>query len=614
MGAFRDGAGASHVLTDASLHSIAALIQQGAHADAHRQLTDCLVRHPGHVAAHRLMAQLASRTGRTDLAIRHMSTACELSHGSLDDRYQVACLLAHSGEMHAALPHFLETTVARPEFVDAWYLLGVCLVRLGRLTEALNALHTACRLAPEQRRVLQALADVEFRVGFPADAFPLWQELLRQHPDEIDARLKTGETLSRLGEQDQAIALYRAGIEAQPDSSALWMALGQAEEDDGRREAARQAFERAAELRPDWAFPVASLLSLCRDKAPLGLIRQAQGLLAAVGGLSDEERSVLGYELGKVHDARGEYADALRCWRDANAARQRQSGMPDPAQTYQLVDRTIAAAARKRFTATGPHGSDDPRCVFIVGMPRSGTTLTEQIIASHPLAFGCGELPDIALIARTLPSVLGTATRWPEIMDHLDPRALAWAAERYTSAISRHAPASALRLVDKAPLNFFHLGLVAVMFPNARVIWCRRDPRDVAISIHGENFALDAPMATSMEATGHYINAQHRLMRHWQDVLPLPILELEYEALVSSPEPQARRVMEFLDLPWDPACLNFHKSDRGVQTPSRWQVRQPMHIRSIGRWRHYEELLRPLLKALDPRMGSAGSDGVWHHA
>lgn len=558
------------------------------------------------------MAQVASRTGRTDLAVQHMRAACELS-GSLDDRYRLACLLAHSGEMSAALPHFLKTTAARPGFVDAWYLLGVCLVRLGRLTEALDALRTAHRLAPQQGRVLRALADVEFRTGFPADALPLWRELLRQHPDEIDARLKTGETLSRLGKQDQAIALYRAGIEAQPDSSALWMALGQAEEDDGRREAARQAFERAAELRPGWAFPLASLLSLRRGDTSGELVQQAQGLLAA-GELTDEERSVLGYELGKVHDARGEYAEALRCWRDANAARQRQSGLPDPAQTYQLVDRTIAATARERFAATVPRGSDDPRCVFIVGMPRSGTTLTEQIIASHPLAFGCGELPDIALIARTLPSLLGTANQWPEIMDHLDTRALAWAAERYTSAIGRHAPASALRLVDKAPLNFFHLGLVALTFPNARVVWCRRDPRDVAISIHGENFALDAPMATSMEAIGHYINAQHRLMRHWQDVLPLPILELEYESLVSSPEPQARRVMEFLDLPWDPACLSFHKSDRGVQTPSRWQVRQPMHTRSIGRWRHYEELLPPLLKALDPRMGSAGSDGVWHHA
>ena len=137
------------------------------------------------------------------------------------------------------------------------------------------------------------------------------------------------------------------------------------------------------------------------------------------------------------------------------------------------------------------------------------------------------------------------------------------------------------------------------MFPRARVVWCRRDPRDVAISIFGENFAPDEAWATRLDTIGGYIRGQERLMRHWQSVLPLPILESSYEALVESPETGARAIVDFAGLPWDPACLAFHRSARAVQSPSRWQVRQPVHTRSVGRWRHYADHLAPLLEALD---------------
>jgi hypothetical protein len=157
-------------------------------------------------------------------------------------------------------------------------------------------------------------------------------------------------------------------------------------------------------------------------------------------------------------------------------------------------------------------------------------------------------------------------------------------------------------MVDKEPLNFFHLGWIARMFPGARVVWCRRDPRDVAISIYGENFALNETLATDFAGLGHYISLQHRLMRHWQQVLPLPILEFQYEALVGSPEESTRALFEFVGLAWNPAFLEFHRSTRAVQTPSRWQVREPLHARSVARWRHHAEAIRPLLATLEPEL------------
>jgi len=245
-------------------------------------------------------------------------------------------------------------------------------------------------------------------------------------------------------------------------------------------------------------------------------------------------------------------------------------------------------------------GNLDSRPLFIVGMPRSGTTLTEQILAAHPSGFGCGELPDIGLIVRNLPLSVGPGATWPASIDEIPDDALDDAADRYLRAATRGAPPDALRLIDKAPLNFNELGLISLLFPQARVIWCRRDPRDIAVSVYGENFALDERLANDLGDIGHYINFQTQLMRHWQATLSLPILELVYEELATCPEPQARRIVDFAGLPWHSACLEFHKNERGVQTPSRWQVKQPIYTRSIGRWKHYQEHLAPLLQVLEP--------------
>jgi hypothetical protein len=299
-------------------------------------------------------------------------------------------------------------------------------------------------------------------------------------------------------------------------------------------------------------------------------------------------------------DARGDYQAAAMSWDIANAARQRQA-----AGTAQLHPMAQANELIELFPrGTGGHhaGLRDERRqpVLIVGMPRSGTTLTEQILGAHPAVHGCGELPDLALIARHLPLQHGLVEAWPRFWPRLPAGWQPSARERYRRAMLRNSLPGQTRFVDKAPMNYLLLGLAAEILPDARVIWCRRDPRDIAISIYGENFALGEGFATSLESIGHAINAQHMLMRHWQETSSLPILELDYEVLVADLEGQSRRLVDFLGLPWDPACLAFHQRSLGVQTPSRWQVRQPVHTRSVGRWRNYDFALQPLLQVLRP--------------
>lgn len=587
------------MLIDQALSSVTGLQRKGAWGEAERLLLQLLRQYPAEAAAHRAMALQASQTGRDALALEHMGTAVKLAPHSVELGFQLGCLQAHAGHYDQALAHFQSTTARSPEFADGWYFLGIALMRLKRDGEALAALRTAYRLAPAHARALKALAELEFRIGYPADALPLWRALGHANPDDLDICLKTGETLSRLGYHHEAIDFYKAALKRKPEAADLWMALAQSEEDNGDRSNAEAAYSRALALKPGWAFPLSGLLGLQRGKAPAALIDEGIRRQASAS-LPDPDRALIGYELGKVHDARGDYASAMASWHDANAARQRMIGPANLEYLQSSVDRTMQLFQPALFDRLKPAGSPDPRMVFIVGMPRSGTTLTEQIIASHPQAFGCGELPDMALIVRNLPVQLATRLPWPDLVMQLDAHVLANAIERYTEAATRHAPADALRLVDKAPLNFFHLGLVALMFPHAHVVWCRRDPRDIAVSIYGENFSLEEKMATRLDGIGHYINMQNKLMRHWQSVLPVPILELQYEALVAGIDDQAKRLVSFIGLPWDDACLDFHQSDRGVQTPSRWQVKQPVHTRSVGRWRNYEASLAPLLDVLDP--------------
>lgn len=571
------------------------LLQRGQFPQAEQRLRRLLELHPQEPGPQRAMALLAAQTGRRDIALQYMSQAVRLAPVSGLLRCELGRLLAGEGRMPEALEAFREAAALEPALTEVWFFLGITLLRLERSDEAVPALRQAHALAPDQPEILAPLADLEFRGGNDQSGLPLWQRLVQLRPTDEDARLKLGETLTRLGRHAEARSAFRAALHVLPASAGLWMALAQAEEDAGDRGQAEAAYGKALDLRADWAFPLSGLLGLQRAKASPERVAQAQALQQG-SRLDDAERALIGYQLGKVFDGQADYARAMASWQDANAARRRETGALDRARFADAVERILAGFTAETLAAA-PLGTDDGRPVFVVGMPRSGTTLVEQIIASHPQAAGCGELPDLGFLAEAVP------VRPIEDAGRAQQEAL-----RFLATAERHASrAGAQRLVDKAPLNFFHLGLVAQLFPNARVIWCRREARDIGLSIFSENFALASQFATDLGDIGLTLNAQHRLMRHWQATLKLPILEVDYESLVSDIEPGTRRIIDFLELPWDPACLDFHTSERAVQTPSRWQVRRPAHTGSIGRWKNYAPWLAPLTETLT--LG-ADADGV----
>jgi len=244
-----------------------------------------------------------------------------------------------------------------------------------------------------------------------------------------------------------------------------------------------------------------------------------------------------------------------------------------------------------------PHsGVNSNRPVFIVGMPRSGTTLAEQILASHPDVYGAGELPDLQDIVQQMQAAR-PGKGYIGYLEQLTPRELALAAERYLAASGVRA-GEALHVVDKMPTNFWYLGIISLLFPGARIFHMRRDPRDVCLSIYFQRFGAGMTFTTDLEELAAYYAAYTRVMDYWHAVLGIEILDVQYEELVADQENMIRRMIGFCGLAWDDRCLGFYKSDRDVNTPSYDQVRQPMYSRSVGRWQHYRKQLAPLTAAL----------------
>ncbi len=297
-------------------------------------------------------------------------------------------------------------------------------------------------------------------------------------------------------------------------------------------------------------------------------------------------------------DDLGRYDEAFVRFIEANALVKQLRALAgdryDPAIMHHLVDEPIETYRPSFFEERRDWGDPSEIPVFVVGMPRSGTTLVQQIAASHPQVHGAGELRGIGILAQSLgeTDVKSAALGWK-------PEPIRKAAQQHLRHL-REMNATASRIVDKMPGNILQLGFIAVLFPRARVILCRRDAHDNCLSCFFQSFGAGNTFSFDLAHCGHWYKEVDRLAAHWLGVLPLKMMEIQYEEMVADLEGQSRRLIEFLGLPWDPACLEFYRTQNAVLTSSVWQVRQPIYTRSVGRWRHYEKHLGPLLEALGP--------------
>ncbi len=486
-------------------------------------------------------------------------------------------------------------------FAAAHCALGHCLRLQARAEEAETALREALRLDPHLEEAGFSLAYLLHGQGRTAEAGRLLLTLAENHPGNLPLLHRTGTLLADLRCFEEAEMLY-AGIIVREPSARSYLRLGEFRQKLGRYREAEQALSRAIELDPDMGAAYLLLVHTRRlTEQDTALVARYKTALQNQA-LTTATRACLHFALGKMYDDLGDYPPAFSHIQEGNTLRRTE----EPFQTAVWADyfwrlRVASAAPLPRR----PRDSDDARIpVFIVGMLRSGTTLLERILASHPQVCSLGESDWIEVLATA--AAAQTHTRYPECLAQLDEAALAGLARAQRQRWPERA-GEVRRVVDKNPLNFLHLGLIARVFPQARIVHCRRHPLDTCLSLYFQNFAHPRNnYSYDLQDVAFFYRAYHDLMSHWRAALPQDMLfELEYENLVTHPETQIRTLLEYLGLPWDDHCLDFHRQPDSIATASVWQARQPLYTGAIGRWRHYLPQLQPLIQALGPELAQA---------
>ena len=449
------------------------------------------------------------------------------------------------------------------------------------------------------RRALQQGIALQ-KAGRLLGAAQVYSRLLREDDRNAEAWHLLGTVEIRRGNFDAAEELIGKALALQPENAVFHHNLAYALGAQSRTGAAEAAYRRAVALDPDYAEAHFNLAQWVRVVPGDPLIGSLERLLAKPG-LCRGARCFLGFAAGKVHDDLGEYDRAFRHYLDGNAAK---GARPNPAYGSDYLGRILEVcgpALRSRRAQVRPGGvrPGGARPVFIVGMPRSGTSLVEQILASHPAVFGGGELPLVDRIAEALAAHGPGGAAYPACLPAVPDRVLAGFAAGYRKAVRGPAGAAAV-VTDKAPLNFRHLGLIALLFPDARIVHCRRDPLDTCLSCFFQNFTSGQEYSFDLAELGRFYRDYRRMMAAWAEVLPVEIFDLDYEALVADLEGLGRRLLAFCGLDWHPDCGRFFETRRPVLTASRVQVRRPLYGSSVGRWRRYRGHLGPLVAALGP--------------
>ncbi|HXZ60109.1 MAG TPA: tetratricopeptide repeat protein [Steroidobacteraceae bacterium] len=490
------------------------------------------------------------------------------------------CLLAR-GERARAVASYREALKYNPRYREALINLGNVLLELGQRREALAAYREALDLDPQRAEGHTKLGYALFELRQIEAAAQSFRHALALEAGHEEARLGLAGVQRVQGAAAEAEASCRAVLAQDPGSGEALLLLGELHADRGRFDQALELFERALGADPACALAYCGIASHRRMTSEDASWRTAvEGLLRTPLPLGQE--IALRYALGKYFDDLGQYDDAFASYRQANELTKRYGAAYDRSRLSRRVAELTSAFDVATVRKVGPGASDSELPVFIVGMPRSGTSLVEQILASHPEVFGAGEV-------RFWDAAYESWAAAPT-----EPSVIAGLARDYLARVSASS-GDARRVIDKMPANFLYAGLIHSVFPRARIIHMRRDPLDTCLSIYFQNFFNTSPYSNDFGDLAHYYDQYLRIMRHWRAVLPAgSLLEVPYEALVADQEEWTRRMLEFVGLGWDARCLNFHQTERVVITASRWQVRQKLHGASAGRWRNYAQHIGPL--------------------
>jgi tetratricopeptide (TPR) repeat protein len=531
--------------------------------EARVNLEEAIRIRPNYHEAHTELGRLAFAEKRCSDAIAHFDRACQINPGDAEGWMRLAEAYWLENRHSDVILATERAVKLKPGWAEAYNVLG--------------------------RAHLESSSDV---IASSREAEKCFRKAIELKPELADAHVNLAASLRSQGKFLDALGFYRHALTLAPTNSAAIGGAASVLERLGKFDEARQVLLPAIENGIDTialALPYAAISRYTGEKEQA--IASLEQMLADEH--SDRPLRMEGhFMLGKLYDAENNYDRAFTHYRAANELDSAKFDHEHNGQSFELLVNAFGKTLHQRR----PRATNRSRLpVFIVGMPRSGTTLTEQILASHPLVHGAGELLQIGEIKKSLPDLTGTP--WPQCVDRLDRKLLDTLAHKHLDWLGRLANGKA-RVTDKMPHNLLSLGLIDLLFPEAHVVYCHRDPMDNCLSIYFQHFNAEHAYANNLEHLGIYYRQYERVMAHWRSVLRIPILDMKYEMTVAEPESSARKLLEFCGLDWDDRCLQFHQSRRVVATPSYDQVRQPIYKKSVARWKHYEKYLEPLISSL----------------
>lgn len=569
-----------------------ALHQQGRHKEAATLIQRAITRLPRATSYLNLALCYAALDKHTD-AIKQLVSALGLQPELIDAWYNLGVLYGQMKNHEAAIASYQKLLLLSPNHLAALNNLGDLLTRVDRKKEAAQVLRHALALRPDftdaQYNLARLILDEH-----PESAAKLLKEVVHTRPQFIDACRLYARALARSGLHEAAQDVLELALASAPHEANLHNDLGLVCLELGNLEAAQYAFEQAIEQEPRHTHALYNLTFSVKAAANPALLAKLKAAIDHSERLPFEESAMLHFAAGHLLEAARDYNAAFMEFLRANKLK----NVPyEPAQTQAHFD-----AIKNFFTpevfAQFSSDIDTEQTVFIVGMPRSGTTLTEQIIASHPLASGAGELLLFNQMVNGLGAILKSELAYPDCVRYLTPQIARELAQRYIGELQRRGGAQSLKITDKMPGNFVNLGLIALLLPKAKIIHCQRDPINTCVSCFTANFTGFLPYAYDLGSLGHYYRCYEELMAHWSKVLPLSIYTLKYEDLVSNPEKEIRSLIDFVGLPWSDCCLTPHQTRRAVSTASNVQIREPIYRRSLDRAANFERHLDPLRSAL----------------
>lgn len=529
-------------------------------------------------------------------------TKLTLGQDVVPSRVRQIGALIQSGEMDKAESTALELLNSHPKRPEVHTILGMIYLQQLKRSRALPYLEFAVKAEPRNPAYLNNLGRLYLDLRAIELALPFLHNALAIDPKLTPTLISIGEYYLSVGKAALGLPYLERALRNEPKNAKAKWHLAEALDALGKSD---EANDRYQELRQEGKMVVDSLYAMSRINQPVQnvpLMAEAERLLGE-DSLPDAQRSKIHTALGFMLEREGKYHAAFGHFDRANHLKPLNFDI-EPLRKW--VDAVIEKLTPDMFRERADLGHESELPVLVVGMPRSGTTLTEQVIASHSKAAGAGELTRIGQFA-TAYGFTKDVDKFIGALGRLGARGIREIADDYVNLLRFHAR-DELRIVDKLPHNFLNLGFVALLLPKARIVHCSRNPADTCLSCF-QNPLNDAhPYSRDLTHLGLYYREYRRLMEHWKKVLPLEIHELSYERFTADFEGESRKLIEFLGLPWDPACLQFHEAESTVRTFSKQQVRSPIYKSSVERWRRYESELQPLLAALGDLMQPAGVD------